>query len=360
VPWRPIPTAAPPVATPRMWAHSSTSAACNAPGEHDAVDRRGQRLRRERTSAGASSCCRCRCCEGQALRVSATVNADLIMRAPIALVPVLLFLGALVHGDAYKLLRLKVVLALVAAGALAAGASYLLNNWAYAHFPGDFEAYSRYVSPWIEESLKAVLIVFLIRTRRVGLPVDAGIAGLRSAPVSRWSRTCTTWPRGRRPRCRCKSSGASARRSCMGGTATVLAMISITLYESRPNGGLQLLLPGLPGGGGATQRLQRPARRPALATLATLLAPAVGDLPGVFGTASARYATGSTRISTPTCSCWSRSIPVRSSTPTRPLPAVAARPLPRRRPGGHAVLSATARGARAARQGHTAAAPRPA
>ena len=42
---------------------------------------------------------------------------------------------------------------------------------------GGFEAYSRYVSPWIEEALKAAVLMVLIRTRRVGLPVDAAIAG---------------------------------------------------------------------------------------------------------------------------------------------------------------------------------------
>jgi len=41
------------------------------------------------------------------------------------------------------------------------------------------------VSPWIEEFLKALPLVFLIRTRRVGLQVDAAIVGLRSAPASR-------------------------------------------------------------------------------------------------------------------------------------------------------------------------------
>ena len=105
------------------------------------------------------------------------MNDTWLIRAPIALVPVLLFLGALVQGDSYKLLRLKTVLSIAAAGALAAGASYLANIWALAHFAGDFQTYSRYVSPWIEESLKAAVLVFLIRTRRVGLPVDAGIAG---------------------------------------------------------------------------------------------------------------------------------------------------------------------------------------
>ena len=33
------------------------------------------------------------------------------------------------------------------------------------------------MSPWIEESLKALLLVYLIRTRRVGMLVDAAIYG---------------------------------------------------------------------------------------------------------------------------------------------------------------------------------------
>src|SRR5271155_3584740 len=66
---------------------------------------------------------------------------------------------------------------LVAVGAAAAGASYVVNRYAYLQFDGSFDAYSRFVSPWIEESLKAAVLVFLIRTRRVGLPIDAAIAG---------------------------------------------------------------------------------------------------------------------------------------------------------------------------------------
>jgi RsiW-degrading membrane proteinase PrsW (M82 family) len=66
---------------------------------------------------------------------------------------------------------------MVAIGAVAAGASYPLNTLAYERFPGEFQSFSRYVSPWIEEFLKAVPLVFLIRTRRVGLQVDAAIVG---------------------------------------------------------------------------------------------------------------------------------------------------------------------------------------
>src|SRR5882724_763391 len=94
------------------------------------------------------------------------MDGRLLMRTSFALVPVLLFLAVLVRADSYKLLPLRTVLSIAAAGALAAGASYVANVLAFTHFAGDFAAYSRYVSPWIEESLKAVVLVFLIRGRR--------------------------------------------------------------------------------------------------------------------------------------------------------------------------------------------------
>ena len=199
------------------------------------------------------------------------MNIDLLLRAPIALVPVLLFLAALLQCDAYKLLRLRMVLSVVAAGALAAGASYLLNNWAYGHFPGDFEAYSRYLSPWIEESLKAALIVFLIRTRRVGLAVDAGIAGFAIGTGFALIENLyylASRPEAALPVQVIRGFGTAIMH---GGTTTVLAMISITLYESRPNGGLQLLLPGFLAAVALHSGFNSLLGWPALATLATLL-----------------------------------------------------------------------------------------
>jgi protease PrsW len=199
------------------------------------------------------------------------VSSALLMRAPIALVPVLLFLVALVQLDGYKLLRLKMVLAMVAAGAVAAGASYLVNNYAYSHFTGDFVAYSRYVSPWIEECLKAVLLASLIRTRQVGLQVDAGIAGFAIgtgfALVENLyylaSRADTALPIAV-----IRGFGTAIMH---GGTATVMAMISIALYESRPNGGLHLLLPGYLAAVALHSIFNFLLLRPALATLAILV-----------------------------------------------------------------------------------------
>src|SRR6266478_785266 len=199
------------------------------------------------------------------------MNAELLMRAPIALGPVVLFLVGLVQLDGYKLLRLRMVLAMVAAGGLAAGASYLVNNYAYAHFSGDFTAYSRYMSPWIEEFLKAVLLVFLMRTRRVGLPVDAGIAGFAIGTGFALIENLyylASRPDTALPVQVIRGFGTAIMH---GGTATVLAMISTTLYEERPHGGPHLLLPGFLAAVALHTGFNYLLGRPALATLATLL-----------------------------------------------------------------------------------------
>ncbi len=199
------------------------------------------------------------------------MSAEVLLRPLLALVPVLLFLAVLVQLDAYKLVRLRTVLAMMTAGALAAGASYLVNNYAYGHFAGDFTAYSRYLSPWIEEALKAVLLAYLIRTRRLGLPVDTGIAGFAIGTGFALLENfyyLTSRPDAVLATQVIRGFGTAIMH---GGTATVLGMISVTLYERRPHGGLQLLLPGFLVAvalhGGFNYLLVRPA----VATLATLV-----------------------------------------------------------------------------------------
>ena len=193
------------------------------------------------------------------------------MRAPIALLPVLLFLAGLVQLDGYKLVRMRMMFLLLVTGALAAGASYVVNNLAFAPFHGSFVTFSRYVSPWIEETLKAALLVFLIRTRRVGLPVDAGIAGF--AIGTGFAVVENLYYLAARPNTMLAVAVIRGFGTAImhGGTAAILAMISNTLYERRPNSGLHLLLPGLLAAVALHTGYNYLLVRPALATLATLL-----------------------------------------------------------------------------------------
>ncbi len=105
------------------------------------------------------------------------MDSGFILRVLVALLPVLCFLTALVAMDSYKLVRPGAIALVIALGMLAAGASYLVNRSAIGWLAMDFTSYSRYVAPVVEESLKGIVIVLLIRAHRVGFLVDAAIFG---------------------------------------------------------------------------------------------------------------------------------------------------------------------------------------
>jgi RsiW-degrading membrane proteinase PrsW (M82 family) len=95
----------------------------------------------------------------------------------VALVPVLLFLGLLVFLDSFKLVSLRSVLVALVAWALAALAGTQANGWLLDATGLPTHAFSRYVAPLVEETLKALWIVLLLRRGRVGFLVDAAILG---------------------------------------------------------------------------------------------------------------------------------------------------------------------------------------
>jgi RsiW-degrading membrane proteinase PrsW (M82 family) len=100
-----------------------------------------------------------------------------LVRGLVGLLPVLSFLTALLWLDSYKLVRLRVVVAVVLAGALVAAATYPANDAFLGRVSMPFAAFSRYVAPVTEELLKGLVIVALIRGHRVGFLVDAAIHG---------------------------------------------------------------------------------------------------------------------------------------------------------------------------------------
>jgi RsiW-degrading membrane proteinase PrsW (M82 family) len=98
-----------------------------------------------------------------------------LLRPALGLAPVVCLLAALVLLDSYKLVRLRAVVAVVAAGMLVAGVAYWINGLLLERI--EFTTYTRYVAPLIEELLKALVIIALIRAHRIGFLVDAAIYG---------------------------------------------------------------------------------------------------------------------------------------------------------------------------------------
>lgn len=95
----------------------------------------------------------------------------------ISVLPVFLFLGALVVIDSYKLLSVRAVLVAVGAGVAAAVASYAVNVELRPALGLEFLPYARYVAPVIEEGLKATFIIYLLSRSKIGFVVDAAIYG---------------------------------------------------------------------------------------------------------------------------------------------------------------------------------------
>jgi len=105
------------------------------------------------------------------------MTIDPLLPILIALLPVIGLLAVLFHQDSFKLVKPHILIAALVAGAVVAGVSYGLNGLLLGRFDIALGTYARYVSPLLEEVLKAVLVVVLIRGHRVGFLVDAAIVG---------------------------------------------------------------------------------------------------------------------------------------------------------------------------------------
>ncbi len=100
-----------------------------------------------------------------------------ISELAISLLPVLIFLLALIFLDSYKLITLRAVLLTVFIGCVVAGVCLFLNTFFLTNFEIDSRLYSRYCSPIVEEVLKALYVFYLIRAKKTGFMVDAAIYG---------------------------------------------------------------------------------------------------------------------------------------------------------------------------------------
>jgi RsiW-degrading membrane proteinase PrsW (M82 family) len=172
------------------------------------------------------------------------MDSNTSLHALVGLLPVLAFLATLLYLDSYKLVKLRVVVAIVACGALAAATSYLANGKLLELSGMQYAGYSRYVAPLVEEFLKGVIIVALIRTHRIGFLIDAAIFGfavgtgfamvenvyflglITDAGLGTWI---------------VRGFGTAVMH---GGATAMFAMLSLSLMERAKRASLQALLPG--------------------------------------------------------------------------------------------------------------------
>lgn len=109
--------------------------------------------------------------------MDAIIDTGVLIRGLIGLFPVLCFLVTLLALDSYKLVRIRLVITVIGLGGITAGVCYLLNGAVIDALQVDFITYARLIGPLVEESVKAMVVIGLVRTHRVGFLVDAAILG---------------------------------------------------------------------------------------------------------------------------------------------------------------------------------------
>ena len=167
-----------------------------------------------------------------------------MIHALLALLPVCGFLAALLYLDSYKLVPLKWVVAVVAAGCVVALASYPINmaalNWLGIEFP----FYTRYVAPILEEALKALIIWWLMRNNRIGFLVDAAIFGFAAGAgfaIFENLYYLTVFPDLALGTWIVRGFGTAVMH---GGVTAMFAVVSHSMLGRYPTRGFSVLLPG--------------------------------------------------------------------------------------------------------------------
>ena len=94
-----------------------------------------------------------------------------------ALAPVLCLLGLLILMDSFKLVPIRFVFQALCGGVVAAGIALFVNTYLIDHVGVPISLVTRATAPVIEELLKLLFVIYAVRFRKVGFPVDAAIVG---------------------------------------------------------------------------------------------------------------------------------------------------------------------------------------
>ena len=172
------------------------------------------------------------------------MSLQILLYALVGLLPIVSLLAALLYFDSYKLVKPRAVIAVIGCGVVVAGVSLVANIYALDVSKIDFTTFTRYVSPVIEELLKGLVIVALIRFDRIGFLVDAAIFGfavgtgfavvenlfyLNQVPDAGLG----TWV--------VRGFGTAIMH---GGATAIFAMMALAFEDSEQPAGLRAFLPG--------------------------------------------------------------------------------------------------------------------
>lgn len=167
-----------------------------------------------------------------------------MLTTAVALLPVLVFLLALVLADSFKLVSTRTLATAVLAGAASAVAATSLHTWLFDVTDIPLVTFSRVIAPVTEETLKAVFLIYALQRRQLGFVVDAAIigfaigAGFSTVENIEYLQTLTTtniwlWV--------VRGFGTGILHAS---TTAIIAITAKSLLDQSPQRGLTVLVPG--------------------------------------------------------------------------------------------------------------------
>ena len=163
----------------------------------------------------------------------------------LGLIPVLFFLGGLIVLDSFKLIKLKAVIFTIIVGCLSAGLSLIINRGIYIFFDFDIYYFTRYVAPTVEEILKSLFLIYLIRCNKVGFMVDAAIRGFAIGAGFALVENIFYWTTLDNTQLTLWIVRGFGTAAMHGGTMAIFGIISKSLSERKDKTNLVIFLPGL-------------------------------------------------------------------------------------------------------------------
>ncbi len=173
------------------------------------------------------------------------MTTEIAIPSLLGVAPVCVFLGSLLYVDSYKLVRFSRILQLLAAGSVAAALSYLINKQILDVALVDRHMLARFAAPAVEELLKIIPVLLLMRTKRIGFVIDAAICGFAVgagfAVVENVYYLSAVSGRGV-PFWIVRGFGTAVMH---GGTTAIAAMVTRMLMQRRDSSSFALAAPGL-------------------------------------------------------------------------------------------------------------------
>ena len=104
-------------------------------------------------------------------------TSQILIRAGVTFLPVLVFLGVLVFFDTFRLVRPRRIGYALLVGAACGAVTFIVNSSIMSLLQWEVFTFAIFVAPVVEEILKGLYLWWLVKTGRAGFMVDAAILG---------------------------------------------------------------------------------------------------------------------------------------------------------------------------------------